>query len=209
MGRLRLVFTLAGCLLSGAATALDFDINDGDLRFLDSVPGSSPYHHSVQLILRPDSLKTGWLVNRQCHRRLDVVPALQVVFSSGRMRNLRILQAEGIGQARVENSTVQLTNVGNQAVLCLESEIRRLDYDSALQQYVLTSGPHMRRFLDGYFPMQVTFDLEYPVDRLQLIDIEPQELRARASTPPGRVRLEALFEGRLNILLRFLSVPLG
>lgn len=208
MYRLRLASVIAGWLLSATVSGLDFDINEGDLRFLDSVPGSPPYHHSVQLILRPDSLKTGWLVNRQCHKRLDVVPAMQVVFSPGRMRNLRILQAEDIGQARVEDSTVQLTNVGTQALLCLESEIRRLDYDPGLQQYVLTSGPHMRRFLDGYFPMQVTFDLEYPVDRLQLIDIQPQELRARASTPPGRVRLEALFEGRLDILLRFLSVPL-
>lgn len=207
MNRLRLVTVLAGWLISGTVFGLDSDINEGDLRFLDSVPGAPPYHHSVQLILRPDSLKTGWLVNRQCHKRLDVVPALQVVFSPGRMRNLRILQAEDIGQARVENSTVQLTNVGAQALLCLESEIRRLDYDSGLQQYVLTSGPHMRRFLDGYFPMQVTFELEYPVDRLRLIDIQPQELRGRASTPPGRVHLDALFEGRLDILLRFLPAP--
>jgi hypothetical protein len=66
----------------------------------------------------------------------------------------------------------------------------------------------MRRFLDGYYPMRVTLAVHYPCERLQFAGATP--------TPqPGfsvrdadcRVDVEAWFEGRLNVALRFLPLP--
>jgi hypothetical protein len=201
MRRLRPALVLAGLVLSGAPGAAE--IGGSALRFLATPPDPLPHHHRKQLIVRPDSLKSGWVENRQCHERLDPVAAMEVVFGPGRVRKLRVTRAEHIAKAWVEGESVQLQGVEPGAVLCVESETRILEYDPSLRQYTLTSGPYLRRFLDGYFPLQLTFTLEYPAERFKLLDIQPAELRARAQTPPGRVQIETLFEGRLDIVLRF------
>lgn len=200
MPRSRLALLFAGLLLAGPAQAAE--IGGAELRFL-APPATPLHHHRKQLVIRPESLASGWVENNQCHEHLDPVAALEVVFGPGRVRRLRITRAEHIGSARVEGSSVQLQDIGPSAVLCLASENRLLEYDAALRQYTLTSGPFMRRFLDGYFPMHVSFELEYPAERLRLLDIQPPELRIGALTAPGRVQLEAWFEGRLDIGLRF------
>jgi len=191
--------------LALARSSLAAEIAGRELRFLPGPVEPSPHHHTKHLAIRPESLKTGWVLDRQCHENLDPVPAMQVVFSAGKVRKLRITRSENIGAARVEGNSVQLEQVGGNAVLCLESENRMLEYDPLLKQYTLVSGPYMRRFLDGYFPMRLSFDLEYPAPLLRLADIQPAELRAGAGTPPGRIQIDALFEGELRITLRFMS----
>lgn len=190
---------LAGAVPAPAAT----EIAGHELRILSAPVDPPPHHHSKHLIIRPESLRTGWVIDRQCHENLDPVAAMQVVFGAGKVRKLRITRSDNIGAARVEGDSVQLERVGANAVLCLESENRALEYDPLLRQYTLVSGPYMRRFLDGYFPMRVSFNLEYPPQRLRLVGLQPAVLRAGASTPPGRVRIETLFEGELRLVLRF------
>lgn len=181
------------------------DINEGELRFLAEPTGEPVHLHDSQVTISADSLRSGWVDNRQCHYHLDRVAALQVVFNPGRVRNLRVLRAENIGRAWVEGASVQLENVGAGAVLCLTSEnlALRLRADGA---YEWRGGPYMRRFLDGYFPMQARVAVSYPADTLRIDSLEPAELRLNAVQQPGQLHLDALFEGRLEIAIAFIPV---
>ena len=182
------------------------EISDGALHFLTRPPQTPPHHQRKHLTILTDSLKSGWVKSRQCHENLDPVNAMQVVFSADRVRGLRITRSERIGRAWIEDGNVQLQGIAAGAILCLESENRMLQHDPALNIFTLTSGPYMRRFLDGYFPLRVTFDLDYPEERLRLVEMNPPELRVVAQISPGHIRLPVLFEGRLDISLRFAPV---
>lgn len=210
MMRYRALFLLlTGVLLSLPAPAADefdiFDINEGELRFLVRPPERPPHLHSTHVFLTEESLKSGWVTAKQCHYHLDQVSALQVVFNPRRVRHIEILQADNIGRAWVEGASVQVTDVGKDAVLCLRSEnlaIKR----NADGGYEWHGGPYMRRFLDGFFPMQVKLAVDYPPDRIRLESIEPGTLRFKTVAHPGLIRLDALFEGRLDITIRFADI---
>jgi hypothetical protein len=180
-----------------------FDINEGELRFLDRPPEKPPHLHSTHVFISEDSLTSGWVTAKQCHYHLDQVSALQVVFNKLRVRNIRILQADNIGRAWVDGASVQVTNVGKDAVLCILSENLAIKRNHAERTYEWHGGPYMRRFLDGYFPMQVKLAIDYPADRLRLDSIDPGTLRFKTVANPGMIRLDALFEGRLDIAIRF------
>jgi len=207
MFRAWMFLLLPGLCLSATPVTQASDIAGSELRILTGPIDPAPHHHSKHLIIRPESLSSGWVADRQCHENLDPVPALQVVFGPGKVRKLRVTRSEGIDVAQVEGNSVQLQQVGAGAVLCLESENHALIYDSLLNLYTLVSGPYMRRFLDGYFPMRVSLNVEYPAQLLRLVDIQPVESRAGAGTPPGRVQIDTMFEGELRIKLRFAPVP--
>ncbi len=193
-----LLAALAGIPLAAA----DGEINEGELHFLAAAPAGPVHHHQKHLIITRDSLKTGWVIDRQCHYHLDRVGALEVVFNPERVRSLEITRADNIERAWIKDHSVQLENVGAQAVLCIHSENRALERDPRSGGYILTSGPYMRRFLDGYFPMRVSLSLDYPAQQLSLAGLEPAEIRLKSHSAPGHLRIDALFEGRLLIVAR-------
>lgn len=202
------LLALAGvCVLADIAPAADdfdvLDINEGELRFLASEPAEPPHLQSTHIWLTQDSLHTGWITMQQCHYQLAPVSAMQVVFNKDRVRDLKILQADNIGQAWVEGSSVQLKDVGKDAALCIHSMNRSFQRSVKDGSYEWRGGPYMRRFLDGYFPMHVKVAIDYPARELQLKAIEPTPLRLKAVTQPGHVRMDALFEGRLTINVQF------
>lgn len=202
---------LLGLLWAGPTGAVsDFDlldINEGELRFLTEPPAQPPHLQSTHVQISEESLKTGWVRVKQCHYHLDRVRAMQVVFAKDRVRDLQILQADNIARAWVEQNSVQLEQVGPDAVLCILSENRSFQANGPDGGYEWHGGPYMRRFLDGYFPMHVKLAVDYPAARLRLTAIEPQAVKLKAVTFPGHVRLDVLFEGRLDIHLRFAAAP--
>ena len=200
---LLLTGTLAGLPVMAADEFDIFDINEGELRFLERPPENPPHLHSTHVFISEESLKTGWVTAKQCHYNLDQVSALQVVFNKRRVRRIEILQADNIGRAWVEGASIQVTHVGKHAVLCILSENFAIKHNPAEHTYEWHGGPYMRRFLDGYFPMQVKLAIDYPADRIRLESIEPGTLRFKTVAHPGLIRLDALFEGRLDITIRF------
>lgn len=181
------------------------------MRILLAPPaGRTVPFHDKTLTLTADSLATGWVRNHQCHHDLDPVPATQIVFGRGRVRNLRVTRSRNIARAWVEAETVQLEDIARNAVLCLASDNRILERADAPATYRLRAGPFMVRFLDGYFPMRVSLKVEYPPDLLVLEDIDPPPgLGVDVSTTPGRVHFSSLFEGVLWIDVRFRASPAG
>jgi hypothetical protein len=200
------LLVLLAALAVAAPARADFetlDINEGELRFLSEPPRNPPHLHSSHVQITEDTLRSGWVRTRQCHYHLDQVRALQIVFNPARMRQLQILRADNVGRAWIEGPTVQLEDVGANAIVCITSENRTLRRREDGRGWEWRGGPYMRRFLDGYFPMQVKLLVDYPAHLLELGAIEPGALKLKAVSQPGHVRIEALFEGRLDITLRF------
>lgn len=193
---------LSAAFASGDSDFDLLDIGDGELRFLTEAPRKRPHLHHSRIVISSDSLRTGWAHTKQCHYHLDQVSALQVVFRPGRVRNLRILRADNVGKAWVEGASVQLENVGADAVLCIANEHLALTRASD-GSFDWRGGPYMRRFMDGYFPMQVQLVLDYPDSLLRMYSIEPVALKFHMLDNPGQIRLDALFEGRLDVEVRF------
>lgn len=178
-------------------------VNEGSLHFLETAPDRPVHHHHNRIRIEPGSLESGWVGLSQCHDHLDAVPSAQITFRAGFVRDLRVDSASRIGRAWVEGASVQLANIEPGARLCLSAETRALR-PAGNGYFNLHNGPYMRRFLDGYYPMRVTLDIDYPADLLRLLDVAPPEQRGlRIDGDPGRIRMDALFEGELNVLIQF------
>lgn len=193
--------------LAQAATDLTFesatDVNEGILHFLETPPAKRIHHHQNSFHIDSDSIATGWVHLTQCHDNLDAVPRAQITFREGYVRDLKLDSYKQIESAWIEGASVQLVNVQPGARLCLSALTRALRH-SGNGYYNLYSGPYMRKFLDGYYPMRVTLDIEYPPELLMLLDISPSEEPGfRHLETPGSIRLDAVFEGELSTLIQF------
>jgi hypothetical protein len=190
-----------------AATDLTFesatDVNEGSLHFLQTPPAKRIHHHQNRLRIDADSLSTGWVQLTQCHDNLDAVPRAQITFREGFVRDLKLDSFSRIESAWIEGASVQLVNVEPGARLCLSVLTRALRH-TGNGYFNLYSGPYMRKFLDGYYPMRVTLEIEYPPQLLKLIDISPSEEPGfEHMESAGSIRLDAVFEGVLLTLIQF------
>jgi hypothetical protein len=178
-------------------------VNEGSLSFLDEPPAKPVHHHQNRIRIDNASMSTGWVSLAQCHDNLDQVLRAQITFREGFVRDLKIVSSSQIERAWVEDASVQLRNVGPGARLCLEAQTRALK-NVGNGYFNLANGPFMRKFLDGYYPMRVSMDIDYPAVLLKLVDISPmQQTGFDIRLEPGHIRLEALFEGELRTLLQF------
>jgi hypothetical protein len=209
-GRNSLAALLLGASLTGAAAAatdLDFasaeTVNEGSLTFLAAPPARAVHHHRNRIRIDADSLATGWVHLYQCHDHLDAVPRAQITFREGYIRDLKVESFASIGEVWVEGASVQLSGVRKDAQLCLSAQTRALR-DRGQGYFALQNGPYMRKFLDGYYPMRVTLDVEYPASLLRVLDVSPPAQPGLAlGDTPGQLHIDALFEGELVTLVQF------
>jgi hypothetical protein len=173
-------------------------VNAGELRLLDQPPAKPAHQHLNRLVIDADSVATGWVSLEQCHEGLDAVPALEIVFAAGRVRDLAITETRNIGRAWVEDHSVQLEDVGRDSRLCLSAHTLALRPGE--QTLALANGPYMRRFLDGYYPMRVQLRVSYPETLLRYIDSTPVTFTRPA---PGELLLDVWFEGVLRTTVSF------
>ena len=178
------------------------DVSDGELRFLESPPAESVHHHRNDVIVAASSREDGWVRLRQCHSHLDEISRAQVLFRSGHVRNISVSESRNIGRAWVEEHSVQLSDVGRGALLCIDAESLALIANGD-GSYSLSSGPFMRRFLDGYYPMRVSGEIELGDSALRFASITPtRQPGFNVELTAGKIRFEALFEGRLQTEIR-------
>ena len=215
MRRLRTESLAAVCaglaLLLGTAVRADDDlllksasaVNEGQLHFLAAQPDKPVHHHQNRIVIDAMSLDTGWVSLTQCHDNLDAVPRAQITFREGFVRDLRVDSSHGVAEAWVDGPSIQLRGIQPGSRLCLSAQTRALR-DSGGGYFTLNNGPYMRKFLDGYYPMRVTLDVDYPTALLRLVDVSPQVTAGLAmQEAPGRIHLDALFEGELRTLMQF------
>lgn len=181
------------------------DVNDGHLVFLNERPdtGKALHHHHNDVTILPDSLRDGWILIKQCHTNIDKVPAAQVVFKKERVRDIQIVYSRNIERTWVEGASVQMENIGKDARLCIQARTHSL-IQKPDGSYSLRNGPFMRRFLDGYFPLHVSLDLNYAQTNLELTDYAPpSQAGFKVQTGKGKVHVETIFEGRLQTEFHF------
>ncbi len=175
----------------------------GELVFLSPPPGSRTLHSINTLRVTRSSLVDGWVNIRQCYEGLDAVPAAEVVYQYDNMRNLRIHSKANIGKAVTREQTVQLTDVGQDAMLCIQAEAQIL-YPRSNESFVLRNGPFHRRFLDGYFPLHISMDVQFPAALLDYVEISPRAQPGFDVAVQGEhVYIDTCFAGTLHIELAF------
>jgi hypothetical protein len=172
-------------------------VSDGELRFLPAADADGKHAHLNLIRIDPASLEGGWVTLVQCHENIDAVPAAQILFRAGGIRGLTIETSRNIGRAWVEGHSVQLEDVGRDAVLCIRGESQALRHLGD-GRYRLRNGPYMRRFLDGYYPMRVTLDIQYPAELIEVIGQSPVTQPGFSVENGGSdLSVDATFEGRL------------
>lgn len=179
-------------------------VNEGELSFLDRQPDGEIHRHRSRMAITERSLLDGWVLLEQCHEQLDRVAAAQIVFEPERLRALQVMSFRNMDQAFAEGNTVQLRGVGADAEVCLRAESRAL-HPLGEGVYELQNGPFMRRFLDGYYPLRLSLRIDYPA-ALALVDFAPEAQPGfEVTRAPGRIGVEALFEGQLHTRFRFVA----
>ena len=179
------------------------DVNGGDLVFLTTPPSKPVHHHHSHIILDANSLDNGWVTVIQCHSHLDAVPRSQVLYHRTRARDLSILAHENIEAVWIEGHTIQLADVEQGASLCVRVRMHTLESNED-GSFSLRGGPYMRRFLDGYYPMHVSMNIQVPRDYLRFVDTRPrlQDGFQVMETDDG-IYVDAWFEGKLHTEMRF------
>ena len=172
-------------------------VNEGELELLPTAAADGAHYHRNRIAITEASLDLGWVELTQCHENIDPVPAAQILFRADGIRDLTIDRSQNIGRAWVEGHSVQLEDVGADAELCIRAESRAL-HSLGDGLFRLRNGPYMRRFLDGYYPMRVALNIDYPEQRLRLVGQTPasQEGFSVDRTSNG-LQVDATFEGRL------------
>ncbi|MGD8782977.1 MAG: alpha/beta hydrolase [Thioalkalispiraceae bacterium] len=178
-------------------------VNEGNLVFLSQEPEGALHHHHNSVTISPASLNDGWILIEQCHSNIDRVPAAQIVFSKSRVKNIQIVSYQNIEKAWVEDASVQFENVKDEATICIQANTRSL-MQLPDGSYKLRNGPFMRRFLDGYFPLHVSLDLNYGQTDLVLTSFSPTiqegfDVKQRE----GKISIDTVFEGRLHTEFHF------
>lgn len=178
-------------------------VNEGKLVFLQEAPKKQVHHHHNRMRITDASVEDGWVRLEQCHRNLDPVSLAQIVFRKDRVRGLEVSQVSHIDKAWVEGASIQLEGVGHNALLCIRAETRSFVYNGD-GTFSLHSGPFMRKFLDGYYPMQVTLDVTVDSNRLRFYRMTPEKQAGFSMRHSGnKVHFDALFEGRLSTEIMF------
>ncbi len=183
------------------------EVNEGELAFLPNLKNENTHkaQSKNKIKILPTSMKDGWVEMAQCHRGLDAMPLVQLVFPEYTLRNLRITKQKGIAEVVVEAKSVQMADVSRGAELCVVMQIKAL-MKNQQGQYVLTNGPYQRRFLDGYYPMKLTLEVDYSQSDLVPVAILP-------APQPGlefidtkqKVNVKAHFEGVLRTQISFVQ----
>lgn len=179
------------------------EVNEGELVFLNQIPVADIHHHQNRLIIDSQSLASGWVSLQQCHHNLDKVARIQITFKKDKVKQINIVSSKNIDEAWVEGNTVQLRNVKQETTLCVEAVTRALVANND-GSFSLRSGPFMRRFLDGYYPMHVSMQVSFSGTGLQLASVSPASQQGfKVWQKPEQISYEAWFEGRLKTELRF------
>ena len=197
---LKLLCLSSACWASLPLAALELSdvAREGELRFLAVRPDPGAYHYQSKVTITPESLTSGVVSLNTCHRALDPNSRIVIQFNPERVQDIRIAEFEGMAEARVEGHKVELRDVKRGASICIDLRSRVLD-EQGPNQWRLRAGPLMRRYLDGYLPMQAELQIQWPEGLLRVVSQDPSnqdgaQLQARSDG----TNWQLTFAGRLN-----------
>lgn len=198
----RTVFTLlAAALLPLAAGALELDdvAREGELRFLSQRPDPGAYWYESQVQIGPESLETGVVSLQTCHHALDPNRRIVVAFNPQRVQQIDIASTEGVGRAWVEGHRVELADVQRGGKVCIALRSRALERLEGSERWRLHAGPLMRRYLDGYLPMQAQLSFRWPAGLLKVTSTAPAvQPGVKVDAQGDGLAMDIVFAGRMS-----------
>lgn len=181
------------------------DVNEGELVFLTTAPDKIPHQVNNTIQINSQSLKDGWARSQQCHTNIDALDNVEITYNSTMTRDLTITSSTHIGKSWVEDGNVELRNIKPHASVCVAYESKTLHFND--DGVILRTGPYMRRFLDGYYPVHVNLKVSYPCKDLHFLhgNFSPQA-GYHLTASDCNISLDTLFEGKLVSELSFIRV---
>ena len=146
------------------------EISSGELRWVTPDKTLNQYRLENTLTVHPESLKTGWIDFSQCHYQLDPRIAVEIVYGVKRTQNLKVISSQRIGHIETAEDHITLTDIQKNAQICISGKTKVLNQLSP-NHYKMLRGPYMRRFLDGFYPMQVTETIRWQGVPIKLNDL--------------------------------------
>jgi len=188
-------------------------INEGKITAVDPSLTRSQYALFNKIHFLPDSLQSSQVDFTQCHKNLDAMNAIDIVYNAQTISNLQVQSSTHIGSYTTERDKIELKNIAQGAEICISGTTNLLSYDSQTQQWLLVRGPYMRKFLDGYYPMHLQEQIDLSATNLSLVDIriegnstyQPTRQETGHSSKAHLITLNYFFEGRLKPTYHFIE----
>jgi hypothetical protein len=178
-------------------------VSEGELRFLPGPADREMLHIQNRITILPESLTDGWVKLIQCHHNLAPVPDIQIVYQYRAIQALAIEYSHGVGTAWIEGQSVQMRDVIHNASICISAKVAIFRHRDD-KTYSLDNGPYHLRFLDGYYPLHVTLEVDFPSTLLSVVGVTPApQPGVKLTQVAGKVLLDAYFEGMLYTEIRF------
>lgn len=186
-----------------AARALDLSdvAREGELRFLSERPDPGAYHYASQVQISEDSLSSGVVQLTTCHHQLDPNAKIVIAFNPQRVQQIEMASTQGVERAQVQGHRVELTQVQRGGSACIKLSSKALERVDE-RTWRLHAGPLMRRYLDGYLPMQARLAFQWPDGLLRLHSTAPLEQPGvTVHSHSGGAQLDLVFAGRMTATL--------
>ena len=197
---LRLIVCATTLLAVNPIAALEFsDIaNEGEIKYLKTRPDPGAYSYESRVMISPQSLDSGLVTIATCHRQLDPIRKVVIIFNENRIKKITVKSLEKMNSAEVKDNRVTLTDVERGASICIDLESRALDKVSQ-EQYTLNAGPLMRRYFDGYLPMSAVLRVDWPKNMLALEKTFPvAQDGVQVKQGIDGVQLDMIFAGKMT-----------
>ena len=193
-----LAATLASPWAQASPLTLDDVALEGQLRFLAQRPDPGAYRYEALATLDADSLSSGVVALRTCHRQLDPNRRVVVAFNPERVQQIDITESSGMERAWVEGHRVELADVQRGGHVCIALRSRALE-PVGQGRWRLHAGPLMRRYLDGYLPMDARLQLRWPQGLLSVAATDPAPQPGVSLTQAADgATLDITFAGRMR-----------
>lgn len=187
-------------LAAPPAFALDFEdiAREGEIRFLAQHPEPQTYRYESHVSVDEASLSSGIVGIATCHHQLDPIRKVVIAFNPKRLLSLSVVSHTGIEKVEQDGHQVVLTQVNRGASICINLSSQALDAVGP-NQWQLHAGPLMRRYLDGYLPMQASLKVYWPEGLLALKAAQPSSQPGVTirSTSSG-TEMDLIFAGRFK-----------
>jgi hypothetical protein len=190
--------------------ALEFSdlASEDEIKFLKVRPDPGAYFYESRVNITQASLETGSVDIATCHRQLDPIRKVVIVFNVNRIQAIQIKSFEKMGSAEVKDNEVILTDVIRGASICIDLKSKALD-KVGNGQFKLNAGPLMRRYFDGYLPMAATLRIDWPNNMLTVERTVPSAKDGiEVIKRHDGVELDMIFAGKMTaqIYLRQLQL---
>lgn len=179
-------------------------VGEGQIRFLKTKPDPNTYTYESRVRIQEASLDSGVVQIQTCHKQLDPIRKVVILFNQDRIRDIQVRSIDGIAMAEVKGNRVTLSEVQKGGSICIDLQSRALD-SLGNGLYQLNAGPLMRRLFDGYLPMTANMKFSWPDKLLTVQETNParQDGVTIKSTIDG-LEMDLVFAGKMTakILLK-------